>query len=190
MPRGYSKVYLLVGYFFLFTLAANAQEVVHALCGTIRSIDSDAKTLTVSTDDGTARLFKESTNSNLSLDFDKRIRAEATTADAFTKSGVRVIVYYFGEGDILTTVALQDLGTGPFEERNGTVVRFDRHERVLTLRNASGVEETFHLTPKTVAETAYGAAEGLDLDSKDGDQMTVTASSVNGVETALFIRTM
>jgi hypothetical protein len=181
---------LLVGYFFLATCAATAQEVVHALCGTIRSINSNAKTITVGTDDGTTRFFKESTNSNASIDFDKRIRAEATAADAFTKSGVRVIVYYFGEGDVQTAVALQELGAGPFEERSGTVVKFDRHERALTLKNNSGVEETFHLNPTTVAETRYGAAEGLELDSKDGDQVKVTASSVNGSETALFIRTM
>ena len=70
-------------------------------------------------------LFNESTNPRCRLDFDKRIRAEATAADAFTKSGVRVIVYYFGNGDTETAVALQDLGTGPFEESSGTVVRFD-----------------------------------------------------------------
>ena len=190
MRRGCFKVYLLVGYFFLATFAATAQEVVHALCGTIRSINSNAKTITVGTADGTVRIFKEPTNSNVSVDFDKKLRAETTAADAFTKSGVRVIVYYFGEGDAQTAVALQDLGAGLFEERSGTVVKFDRHERELTLKNDSGVEETFHLNPKTVAETPYGAAEGLELDSKVGDQVTVTASSVNGNETALFIRAM
>ena len=190
MRRGCFKVCLVVGFFFLATSAATAQEVVHALCGTIRSINSNGKTITVRTDDGTARLFKKSTNSNVSLDFDKRIRAEAIAADAFTKSGIRVIVYYFGEGDLQTAVALQDIGTGPFEERSGTVVKFDRHERLLTLRDHSGVEETFHLNPKTVAETPFGAAEGLELDPKDGDQLTVTASPVNGNETALFIRAM
>ena len=143
MRRGCFKVYLLVGYFFLATFAATAQEVVHALCGTIRSINSNAKTITVGTADGTVRIFKESTNSNVSIDFDKKIRAEATAADAFTKSGVRVIVYYFGEGDVQTAVALQDLGTEPLEERSGTVVKFDWHEHVLTLRNNSGVEEDF-----------------------------------------------
>ena len=50
MRRGCSKVYLLVGYFFLATIAATAQEVVHAFCGTIRSINSTTKTITVGTD--------------------------------------------------------------------------------------------------------------------------------------------
>jgi hypothetical protein len=85
---------------------------------------------------------------------------------------------------------LEDLGTGPFKESSGTVVKFDRHERVLTLKNDSGVEESFHLNPQTVAETPSGAVEGLELDAKDGDQVQVTASPVNGNETALFIRVM
>ena len=188
--RGPFMVFLLIGYCFLPTLAATAQEVVHALCGTVRSINPMNKTITVGMNNGTVMLFNESTKSKASLDFDKGIRSESTTVESFTKSGVRVILYYFGNGDTQTAVALEDLGTGPFEERSGTVVKFDRHERVLTLRNNSGVEETFHLNPKTVAETPYGAAEGLELDSKDGDQVTVTASSGNGNETALFIRTM
>jgi hypothetical protein len=81
------------------------------------------KTITVGMNNGTVMLFNESTKSNVSLDFDKGIRSEATTLDSFTKSGVRIILYYFGNGDTRTAVALEDLGTGPFEERSGTVVR-------------------------------------------------------------------
>lgn len=190
MSRGYFKVCLLVGCFFLATSEAIAQEVVHALCGTIHSINSTDKTITIGTDNGTPKLFNELTKSNVALDFDKRIRAEATTADTFTKSGVRVIVYYFGDGNLQTAVALQDLGAGPFEESSGTVVKFDRHERVLTLKNSSGGDQSFHLSEKTVAETPYGAVEGLELNVKDGDHLQVTASSVDGKETAWFIRAM
>jgi glycerate kinase len=104
----------LVGCCLLTTFSATAQEVVHALCGTVRSINSTAKTITVATDDGSEGLFQDFTKSNVSLDFDKKIRAEATTANAFTKNGVRVIVYYFGNSDERTAVALQDLGLRRF----------------------------------------------------------------------------
>jgi outer membrane lipoprotein-sorting protein len=177
----------LVGCCLLTTLPATAQEVVHALYGTVRSINSTAKTITVATDDGSEGLFKDFTRSNVSLDFDKRIRAEASTVDAFTKNGVQVIVYYFGNSDVRTAVALQDLGSGPFEKSSGTVTKFHRNEHVLTLKNKSGVEETFHLSPKTVAETAMGAVEGYELDLENGDQVRVTAAPVGGGETALFI---
>ncbi len=190
MWREYVKYFVLTGCFLLTTFPAHAQEVVHALCGTVRSIDSTNKTITVIADRGTPTQFTELAKPEVHLDFDKRIRADATAADAFTKNEARVIVYYFGSGEAQTAVAFQDLGTGPFEDVSGIVVKFDRHERVLTLRKTSGTEESFHLEPKTVAETPYGAMEGLELDAKDGDHLHVTASSVNGNETALFIRTM
>ena len=66
-----------------------------------------------------------------------------------------------------TAVAFQDLGIAA-RHSSGIVVKFNRHERVLTLRKTSGAEESFHLEPKTVAETPYGAMEGLELDAKDG----------------------
>jgi hypothetical protein len=190
MRRGCFKACVLVGCFLPTTFAATAQEVVHALCGTVRSISSTAKTITVDTDDGSEGLFKYFTSSSVSLDFDKRIRAEATTADAFTKNGVRAIVYYFGDSDVRTAVALQDLGTGPFEKSSGTVVRFHRNEHVLTLKNKSGGEESFQISPKTVVESALGAVEGYDLNLEDGEHVRVTAASVNGGETALFIRAL
>jgi hypothetical protein len=190
MRGGCFKVCLLVGCFLPTTLAATAQEVVHALCGTVRSINSMAKTVNVETDDGSEGFFKDFTRPTVSLDFDKRIRAEATTADAFTKNGVSVIVYYFGDSDVRTAVALQDLGPGPFEKTSGTVVKFHRNEHVLTLKNKSGVEESFHISPETVAETAMGAMEGYKLDLEGGDQVRVTVSAEQGSETALFIRAM
>ena len=190
MRRKYFMYLFLAGCLLLVTFRANAQEVVHALCGTVRSVDSTSKTITVVTDGGAPMLFKESTKPEVRLDFDKNIRTDVIPADAFTKNDARVIVYYFGSGDVQTAVAFQDLGTGLFEDTSGTVVKFNRHERVLTLRKTSGAEESFQLEPKTVAETPYGAIEGLKLDAKDGDHLQVTASSINGNETALFIRTM
>jgi hypothetical protein len=190
MRREYFSHLFLIVSCLLLTFSAHAQEVVHALCGTVRSINSNAKTITFGTYDGTNRLFGESTDSNVRIDFDKRIRADAIAADAFTKSGARAIVYYFGNGDHQTAVALQDLGAGPFEDIGGTVAKFDQHEHVLTLKTDSGADETFHIVTKTVAETPYGAIEGLELDVKDGDQLRVTPSSANGIRTALFIRTI
>ena len=190
MRREYFKYLFLTGCLLLVTFPAHAQEVVHALCGTVHSIDSTKKLITVFTDSGISAQFKESTKPEVRLDFDKRIHADVIAADAFTKNEARVIAYYYGGGDVQTAIAFQDLGTGPFEDSSGTVVKFDRHGRVLTLKKTSGAEESFHLDPKTVAETPYGAMEGLELDAKEGDQLHVTASSINGNETALFIRTM
>jgi uncharacterized protein YrzB (UPF0473 family) len=159
------------------------------LCGTVRSINSTAHTITVDTDDGSEGFFKDLTNTSVSLDFDKRIRAD-TAAAAFTKNGVRAIVFYFGDSDVRTAVALQNLGIGPFQNSSGTVVRFHRNEHVLTLERNSGDEESFQIIPKTVAETALGAVTGYELDFHDGDRVRVTAAPSNRGEEALLIRAM
>ena len=53
--------------------------------------------------------FKDLTKSDVPMEFDKDLRAQATSADHFNTTGTHVIVYYFGEGDLRTAVALQAL---------------------------------------------------------------------------------
>ena len=120
MLRAFSQACWLVGLFSLSAFAANAQQVVHALAGTVTYINPTNKTIIISTDDGSEGLFKAMT-SNVSLDFAKELRADSTPADAFTKKGAHVIVYYFGDSDERTAVALQDLGGGPLKKISGTV---------------------------------------------------------------------
>jgi len=104
MRREYLKYFFLTGCLLPVTFPAHAQEVVHALCGTVRSIDSTNKIITVVTDSGTSAQFKESTKPEVRLDFDKRIHADVIAADAYPKSEARVIAYYYGSGDVKTAV--------------------------------------------------------------------------------------
>ena len=187
MRRGCFKVYLLVGYFFLATLAATAQEVVHALIGTVSSIDPTAKTITVKTDDGSLGLFKDLINSKTRIEFDKNVRKDATAAEEFKKSGTHVIVYYFGLGRGRTAVAIRELGSGPFTKTVGTVDKFIGMEHSISIREDSGVVESFKITSDTIAETDTGAIEGLKLRPNKGDLVRVTATSENGSATAVLI---
>jgi hypothetical protein len=189
MLRALSQACWLVGLFSLSAFAANAQQVVHALAGTVTYINPTNKTIIIITDDGSEGLFKDMTASNVSLNFAKEIRANSTPADAFTTKGAHVIVYYFGDGDERTAVALQDLGGGPLKKISGSVTKFNRHEHLLTITDAAGVSESFHIDPKTVAETAVGAVEGEKFDPGKGEQVRVTATLANGSPEALFIRT-
>ena len=84
---------------------------------------------------------------------------------------------------------MQDLGPGPLENKTGTIVKFDKHQRLLTIKTASGVEESFRIDDKTVAETSVGAVEGHKFDPEKGDQVRVIATAANGSNTALFVRT-
>jgi hypothetical protein len=188
MLRLFSQVCWLVGFFALAAFAANAQEVVHAVAGTVNSINPTEETITILTDDGSEGLFKALVKSNASIDFDRNIRADSIPASAFTKKGARVIVYYIGEGDVRTAVALQDLGGGPFQKISGSVDKFSRHQHLLTIKDATGTSESFRIDPKTVAETAVGVVDGERFGPEKGDKVRVTAILANGSEEALFIR--
>jgi hypothetical protein len=141
----------------------------------------------ITTDDGSSAHFRFLRKSDGALDFDKMVSSDAVPADKFTTKGSHVIVYYFGDEDVRTAVALHDLGDGSMVRSSGTVVKLNRKERLLTIKNSSGVEESFHLDPKTVADTATGVMEGFKFDLSKGDQVQVTSAETNGSATALLI---
>jgi hypothetical protein len=188
MLRVSSQAFSLVGFLSIAALAANGQEVVHALAGVVSSINSSQKTIDVKTDDGSDGFFKDLTASKIPLDFDKEIRAGATPADDFQRTGANVIVYYFVHGDDRTAVALKDLGQEPIQKVSGTVTKFDRHQHLLAIKDASGASQMFRIGPQTVAESPVGAVEGQKFDPQKGDEVRVTATPANGSEEALFVR--
>ena len=77
----------------------------------------------------------------------------------------------------------------PLQQISGSVYKFDKHQHLLTIKDAAGTNESFHIDPKTVAETAVGVVEGERFDPEKGGQVRVTAIPANGSEEALFIRT-
>jgi hypothetical protein len=189
MLKGKLKACILAASFLLVSVAATSQEVVHSLTGTLTSIDAPAKTITVYTDNRSEGLFKDRTNSNTSIEFDKIVRANPTLVDSFKKKGAYVIVFYFGGGDVRTEVGLRSLGTGPFTKNTGTVVKIEGKNSISVV-DVSGSLKSFKLTSNTVAETEYGTVIGSKYQPHKGDMVRVTAAAVNGSETALFINTL
>ena len=178
---------IVVGYLSLTAASATGQEVIHALTGTVSSIDPAAKTITVYTDNQSKGVFKDLTNQQKDVRFDKKVRAVATSADAFNKKGAYVIVYYFGDGTVRTTVGLRNLGAGPFTRSSGTVAKFDSKEHSISIKEQSGVVDSFKVTSDTVAETDTGVTEGLKYHPEKGDQVQVIATGANGTAIAQFI---
>ena len=182
------KTLTLVGCILSVAVAATAQEVVHALTGTVRSIDPASKTITIFTDNGSEGLFKDLMDPKLKIDFDKKLRTDANTADTFKDKGTYAIVYYFGDGNVRTAVALRKLGSGPFMSNLGRVVKLEGP--LLFIKDKSGLVESFKITSDTVAETEIGVVDGLKCQPRKDDQVRVVATMVNGVPTALFVKTM
>jgi hypothetical protein len=181
------KAFVIAVCFSVATSAASAQQIVHALSGTVESVNAKIKMTEIDTDNGTSGHFEWLKNLGAEINFDKSVKADAVDADKFTNKGAHVIVYFIGDSDIRTIIAVHDLGSGPLEKTTGTVVKLDRKGRLLTIKNSAGAEETFHLDPKTVGDTTMGVAEGLKFDFSKGDAVRVTAAPSNGGETALLI---
>jgi hypothetical protein len=187
MLKSLFKFSMLVGCFALASRMTTAQEIVHALSGTLSSIDAGDKTITVATDDGSDGTFHLMADAHTSLKFDKGIRSEATAAGDFKTQGAHVVVYYFGAGSGRTVVALKDLGAGPFTTTSGTVVKFDKKEHSLIVKDQTGTTQSFNVVPSTIAETDEGATEGLKFDPRKGEKVIVAAAQASGSSTAVFI---
>ncbi len=169
-----------------FSSSAMAQEVIHALTGTVSSVDPAAKTITVFLDGGSQRTFKDMTNQKVSMSVDKKLLADTTTPDEFKKSGAYVIVFYFGGSDERTAVALRSLGAGPFTATTGTIEKFEQR-RSLSVQDQSGAAQTFALNADTVAESGAGAVSGSKFQTDKGERVRVVGTSKGGSPVALFV---
>ena len=168
--------------------ALSAQEIVHALSGTVVTVDPGAKMIQLKTDDGSEGLFKLPANPDMPLQFNAGVRAMTVPAAQFTKTNTAVLLYFIGDGDVRTAVAVQDLGSGPLLKTGGVVTKMDKHDHQLLLKTDAGKSATLAITPKTVAETPDGVMEAERFDPKKGDNLTAVATGPAGSATALFVR--
>lgn len=174
----------------LGSVSATAQEVVHALTGTVSSIDSLSKTIILFQDNGSQEQFKDKTSGKTRIVIDKKISFDATPADSFKNKGAYVIVFYYGDNDDRTAVALKNLGAGPFSSTVGNVVKYEPKAHSIAVKDNTGAVQTFKLTDQTVVESYMGATDGYRFQTQKGDQIRVVASTENGAPTALFVRAM
>lgn len=181
------KACMIATCFGLAATMSHAQERVHALSGTVTAINPKISMIEVETDDGSAGHFRWAKTAGPAIEFDKTVSADATAADKFTAKGHHVIVYYYGEDTVRTVVAIHDLGEVSVQKSTGTVVKLNRHDRLLTIKDGSGTETQFRLDPKTVADTETGVSQGFKFDLSKGAQVRVIATQANGSDTALLI---
>ena len=172
----------------LLSVSMAAQEVIHALTGTVVAIDQNAKTITVLQDGGSRVELKEMADAKTPIVFDKKVAEKTTAANTFENSGAYVIVFYYGDGPEQTVVALKNLGAGPFTATVGTVKKFESRAHSVVIEDNDGKIQTIKIDPTTVAETDAGVVGGMKFQAQKGDQIRVISTAVSGAPTALFIR--
>jgi hypothetical protein len=183
-----ARISVLAACLGLLSVSMAAQEVIHALTGTVVAIDKDAKTISVLQDSGFRTEFKEMTNAETPIVFDKKVAAETMAVNAFEKSGAYAIVFYYGEGPDQTVVALKNLGPGPFTATVGTVKKFEGRAHSILVEDEAGRVQTIKINSATIAETDSGVVVGMKFQAQKGDQVRVISTDLSGTLTALFIR--
>jgi hypothetical protein len=189
MLRALVRSCVFAGCVVSIPIEMSAQEVVHALTGTVSAINKNSRTVDVFVDGGSQREFPEMTNPKTRLDFDRKIEAQTTAVDAFSNNGAYAIVFYYGVIDHPTAVAFKNLGAGPFKSTVGTVTRFERSHSI-SVKDKSGAVLPFKIDPETVAESYFGAEDGSRFEAQNGDHVRVVSSTEHGSPTALFISVM
>jgi len=190
MLRISMRIIVLAGFLVVLDDSAKAQEIVHALTGTVTEIEPAQKSITVLQDSGAKNTFKMMASSKTRISFDKSIEDEATSAQQFQKQGAYVILFYFGVDQNRTAVALKNLGPGPFSATTGKITNWDGHKHKLDVVGKDGKTSSFTVVDQTVAETYRGAVNGSDFHPDKGNHVRVVSSIENGKPTALFINTM
>lgn len=181
-------VCVCVASLFLATREGVSQEIVHALTGSVSSISSANGTITLLLDSGSQSTFKVMSSPKTRIAFDKKVAEDTVAANGFGKQGAYVIVFYFGDEDDRTAVAVKSLGTGPFSSINGEVAKWNGHDHTLSVSDKDRVEHSFKVGAQTVAETYMGVVDGSKFDIDKGDRVRLVTSMKNGTPTVLFIR--
>jgi hypothetical protein len=183
------KTCALAGCIVSIPVSVTAQQVVHALTGTVSSINKAAETIAVLQDVGGDGVFQNPSNPKPRVALDKKIEPGTIAADTFKENGAYVIVFYYGGSDSRTVVAFKNLGAGPFTSAAGTIKKFER-ARAITIQDESGAVQTYKIGSDTVAESYAGAVDGTKFSISSGDRVRIVSSVVDGAPTALFIRHM
>jgi hypothetical protein len=99
-----------------------------------------------------------------------------------------VVLFYFGQDENRTAVAVKSLGQGPFSSTTGEVTEWNSHDHKVSVRDQSGTIHSFKIDAQTVAETYMGAVNGSKFDFDKGDHVRLVSSLKDGAQTVLFIR--
>jgi hypothetical protein len=134
------------------------------LVGAVLKLDAAAKTVVVKAADGTEH----------TLHFAKRTAvhgAEDTAVgakDAFRglTEGSEVAVHYTAKGTYETAEEVDRIGKGGMKATEATVTRIDRGAKTMTVKTATGAEETYRLTDSAARNAGKDTAAGIKKSTK------------------------
>lgn len=160
------------------SLSLAAQDVVHAVDGTVKKVDSATRTVVVETKDGTEHTFHYA--GDVTVHGAKDSKRGVVDAAHGVDEGTRVAVHYTSAGGKDTAHEIDRIGDDGLKATEGTVSHVDRGAKTIAVKTADGSEQTFHLTADAAKDT------GKDVDK--AGKVTVYYTEKAGTKTAHFIR--
>jgi hypothetical protein len=161
------------------SLSLAAQDVVHAVDGTVEKVDSGTKTVVVKTADGTEHTFHYV--GDVTVDGSKD--AEKGTVKGVTE-GSKVAVHYTVVGTKETAHEFDNIGDDGLHATEGTVEHVDKGTKTIAIKTADGSVDTYHFTETAAKDTGKGIGKGVDKSAK----VTVYYTEKAGVKTAHFVK--
>jgi hypothetical protein len=163
------------------SLHLNAQDVVHAVDGTVKKLDAGTKTVVVETKDGTEHTFHYGDDVVVHGATDTK-KGAVDAAHGVTE-GSKVAVHYTVVGGKETAHEVDKIGDDGLKTTDGTVTHIDRGTKTIAVKTADGTEQTFHMTERATKDTGKDIGEGADKSAK----VTVYYTEKAGTKTAHFI---
>ena len=164
----------------LISAAYAAEDVVTAVHGIIKKIDSVTKTVVIKTADG----------SEHSLHFLDKTAVHGVDASAEAakdswhgvKEGTEVVAHYTTKGTEDTAWEIDKVGKDGLKTTDGTIKDIDRDGKKLILKSGNGVESTFRLTDHAAKDGGKDIAKGMEK----GIKVTVYYTEDAGKKIAHF----
>lgn len=186
MPTNRNIVLMFAAALAFCTAGASAQMVVHAITGKVQAINTASKTLDVAAKDGSTDEFTLASK-RVQLDFNNDLRSDSVDPDKFQHIGNFAVVYYYGYDPNRTAVAVKDLGSGTFQKANGTVVSFDKKDRVMKVKDSAGKVDSFKLSDHLIVDNGMGVDSGRKYEPHKGTQVRVTYLASGDQNPAVFV---
>jgi hypothetical protein len=164
------------------SLSLAAQDVVHAVDGTVKKVDAGTKTVVIETKDGTEHTFHYA--ADVTVDGAKDTKTGAVDAAHGVEVGSKVAVHYTVVGGKDTVHEIDKIGDDGMKATDGTVTHIDRGAKTIAVKTADGTVDTFKLTDTAAKDTGKGIAKGTDKTAK----VTVYYTEKAGVKTAHFVK--
>jgi len=169
----------------LFTLAGilGATEPPASVEGVVTRIDRTAKTVVVKAADGTEHTMHLVGRTVVHGGNETYKGAEEAGRDL--QEGSQIVVHYTKQGADETAEEIDHIGKDGLKRSEGSITKFDRAARTITIRVGDGTEQTYRLTERA----AEDAGKETEDAAKKSANTVVYYSEEAGHKVAHFFKT-